>query len=140
MINSLEKNPDYLKKPYLEIEKLVQIYDEKNDEDDLEIKSGKGETIIHHLVEEGYVEILKKLLDLDEHPKIEKSKLVEALTLNDEAGWTPVMAAVKSDRNAEEILNLLLTFLEKHADTNDVAKLIKPDIKVSIYHGFFFRF
>ena len=42
-----------------------------------ELDDDTGETILHHLAKEGCIEALTKILDLEETPKINQSKLVE---------------------------------------------------------------
>ena len=122
MINNLEDEPDNLLRPYLEEEEHTseQVINSKD-----ECYSGIGETIIHVLAKEGCLETLRKILSLEEKPVIEEGKLVEALLKPDKAGWSPLMAAVKADRNGDDIIYLFLTFLEAHATTKDVQKLIR---------------
>ena len=94
------------------------------------MKDDTGETIMHHLAKEGCVEVLRKILqDL----KIEKPKLVQALTIRDKAGWSPLMAAVKADKNVEAVLELFLSFLEEHAETSDVDDLTMSNPEVKSY-------
>ena len=94
-----------------------------------EMQDDTGETIMHHLAKEGCVEVLRKILqDLN----IENQKLVEALTLRDKAGWSPLMAAVKADRNVEDVLKLFLRFLEENAETSDVDDLTMANPTVRI--------
>ena len=133
LINTLESKPNDLVIPYLKIEKLAE--DENTSADIEEMKDDTGETIMHHLAKEGCVEVLRKILqDL----KIEKPKLVQALTLRDNAGWSPLMAAVKADRNVEEVLELFLLFLEEHAETSDVDDLTKNNPEVKLYTSLLF--
>ena len=122
LINDLEDEPDDLLRPYLEEEEHTseQVINSKD-----ECYSGIGETIIHVLAKEGCLETLRKILSLEEKPVIEEGKLVEALLKPDKAGWSPLMAAVKADRNVDDIIYLFLTFLEAHATTEDVEKLIR---------------
>ena len=122
LINHLEAEPDKLLKPYLDEEEYTsdQTINSKEESD-----SCTGETIIHVLAKEGCLETLRKILSLEEKPKIDARKLVEALLLPDKAGWSPLMAAVKADRNVDDIIHLFLTFLENHATTEDVEKLIR---------------
>ena len=122
MINNLEDEPDDLLRPYLEEEEHMseQVINSKD-----ECYSGIGETIIHVLAKEGCLETLRKILSLEEKPVIEEGKLVEALLKPDKAGWSPLMAAVKADRNVDKIIHLFLTFLEAHATAEDVEKLIR---------------
>ena len=88
------------------------------------INSEPGETILHILAQEGCLETLRKILSVNERPVIDESKIVEALLMYDNAGWSPLMAAVKSDRNVDDVIQLFLTFLESHATTGDIKKLI----------------
>ena len=122
LINHLEDAPDELLKPYLDEKEYTsdQIFNSKDGSD-----SGTGETIFHVLAKEGCLETLRKILSLEEKPKIEERKLVDALLFPDKAGWSPLMAAVKADRNVDDIIHLFLTFLENHATTEDVEKLIR---------------
>ena len=83
-----------------------------------------GETIVHLLAKEGCVEILRKLLDFNESPRVDKYILVEALLRHDESGWSPLMSAMKADRNVEAIIEMFLRFLENEAATEDVQKMI----------------
>ena len=122
MINNLEDAPDDLLKPYLEEEEYTSEQVINSTE---ESNSGTGETIIHVLAKEGCLETLRKILSLEEKPLIEEGKLVEALLNPDNAGWSPLMAAFKADRNVDDIIHLFLTFLEAHATTEDVQKLIQ---------------
>ena len=118
-INSLESTHDKPLRPYLE----VVVDSEKGVDDET------GETILHILAQEGCLETLRKILSVNERPVIDKSKIVEALLIYDNAGWSPLMAAVKSDRNVDDIIQLFLTFLESHATTKDIKKLIgKPQV------------
>ena len=93
------------------------------------INSEPGETILHILAQEGCLETLRKILSVNERPVIDESKLVDALLIYDNAGWSPLMAAVKSDRNVDDVIQLFLRFLENHATTEDIKELIgKPQV------------
>ena len=118
LINSLEETPENLIEPYLKINEIAN--DEEMAADVNEIDFDTGETIMHYLAKEGCVEVLGKILDLEEKPKIEKSKIVESIIKRDHAGWSPLMAAMKSERKVDEVLDLFLRFLEVHATTEDV--------------------
>ena len=109
LIDSFDETPEKLKEPYFDGE------------------LDTGETLIHLLAKEGCTELLQKLLDLNERPKIEKSKLVEALLMQDKAGWTPLMSSVKADRNVDEIVKMFLEFLEAHSNTSDVEKIFSNE-------------
>ena len=109
----MESDPDILIKPYFE-----------GDLDD-------GETVMHLLAKEGCIETLRKILDVDEHPKIDETKLVESLLKYDNAGWSPLMSALKADRNAEAVVELFLKFLEQYADTKHVNEMTKENPKVN---------
>ena len=122
LVNHLEVEPDKLLTPYLDEDDNASDQTINSKE---ESASGTGETIIHVLAKEGCLETLKKILSLEEEPKIQERKLVEALLFPDKAGWSPLMAAVKADRNVDDIIFLFLTFLENHATTEDVEKLIR---------------
>ena len=114
MVDSLESKPEILTTPYFED------------------KLDTGETIMHLLAKEGCVEPLRKILDMEEHPKIDIQKLVEAILQDDNAGWSPLMTALKADRNVEDIVELFLKFLEEHANTEDIKKMINQSPKVTI--------
>ena len=119
MINSLESTPDNLLRPYLAV-----VVDGETGVD-----SETGETILHILAKEGCLETLRKILNVNERPVIDESRLVDALLISDNAGWSPLMAAVKSDRNVDDVIQLFLTFLESYASTEDIKKLIgKPQV------------
>ena len=68
---------------------------------------------------------------MEEHPIIDKTKLVEALLKYDKAGWSPLMSALKADRNVEGIVELFLKFLEKYASTEDVNTMTKENPEVN---------
>ena len=121
LINSLEENPENLTEPYLKIDEIANNEEMKADEKELDLDT--GETIMHYLAKEGCVEVLSKILDLEEKPKIEKSKIVESIIKRDHAGWSPLMAAMKSERKVDEVLDLFLKFLEIHATTEDVEQM-----------------
>ena len=119
LINSLESMPDNLQRPYLAL-----VVDSE-----IGVDSETGETIFHILAQEGCLKTLRKILSVNERPVIDESKIVDALLIYDNAGWSPLMAAVKSDRNVDDIIRLFLTFLESHATTEDIKKLIgKPQV------------
>ena len=120
-MNSLEKCPENLTQSFLEMEDIVN--DKEAAADRNELKDDTGETILHHLAKEGCIEILTKILDLEETPKIEANELVKAIIHCDKSGWSPLMAAMKSERNVDEVLDLFLKFLEMHANTDDVDKM-----------------
>ena len=122
LINHLQDAPEELLEPYLDEKEYTSEQTINSKE---ESNSGTGETIIHVLAKEGCLETLRKILSLEEIPVIEEGKLVEALLNPDKAGWSPLMAAVKADRNVDKIIHLFLTFLEAHATTEDVEKLIR---------------
>ena len=124
LINSLEGNPDILLRTYFDgIEKISGTIETQKKDDETFVDT--GETIMHLLAKEGCIEPLRKILDLDDHPKIEASKLVLSLLKHDVAGWSPLMSVLKADRNVEEIIKLFLNFLEGHADSNDVEEMLK---------------
>lgn len=131
LINNLEKYPENLTESYLKIDDIVQ--DEETAPVENELDDDTGETILHHLAKEGCIEALTKILDLEETPKINQSKLVEAIIHLDNSGWSPLMAAMKSERNVNEVLDLFLKFLEKHATSEDVDKLTKENPKVRFF-------
>ena len=115
----MESTPDNLQRPYLA---LVA-------DSEIGVDSETGETILHILAQEGCLKTLRKILSVNERPVIDESKIVDALLIYDNAGWSPLMAAVKSDRNVDDIIQLFLTFLESHATTEDIKKLIgKPQV------------
>ena len=115
----MESTPENLSRPYLEVEETS----EKG------VDSDTGETIFHILAQEGCLETLRKILSVNERPVIDESRLVDALLISDNAGWSPLMAAVKSDRNVDDVIQLFLTFLESYASTEDIKKLIgKPQV------------
>ena len=115
----MESTPDNLQRPYLAL-----VVDSE-----IGVDSETGETILHILAQEGCLKTLRKILSVNERPVIDESKIVDALLIYDNAGWSPLMAAVKSDRNVDDIIQLFLTFLESHATTEDIKKLIgKPQV------------
>ena len=123
--------PENLTKPFLEIEEIAN--DKETAADEKELQDDTGETIMHHLAKEGQVEVLRKILDLEERPKIKASTIVEAIITRDKAGWSPLMAAMKSERNVNEVLDLFLRFLETHATTEHVDKMTEvadPDVSL----------
>ena len=125
----MESTPDNLLRPYL----AVVVDGERG------VDSETGETILHILAQEGCLETLRKIISVNERPVIDKSKIVEALLIYDNAGWSPLMAAVKSDRNVDDVIQLFLTFLENHATTEDIKELIgKP--QVIRYTNLLYRF
>ena len=121
LINSLEKFPENLTQSFLEMEDIAN--DKEAAADVNELEDDTGETILHHLAKEGCIEMLTKILDLEETPKIKADQLVKAIIHCDKSGWSPLMAAMKSERNVDEVLDLFLKFLEKHATTDDVDKM-----------------
>ena len=115
----MESTPDNLQRPYPELVEYSEI--------GVDIET--GETILHILAQEGCLKTSRKILSVNERPVIDESKIVDALLIYDNAGWSPLMAAVKSDRNVDDIIQLFLTFLESHATTEDIKKLIgKPQV------------
>ena len=107
----------------------------------LDDEYGRGETIMHILAQEGCLETLQKILRVKERPVIDESRLVDALLIYDNAGWSPLMAAVKSDRNVDDVIQLFLRFLEKHATTEDIKELIgKPQVihNINLLNRFLF--
>ena len=131
LVNSFEMTPDNLTKPFLKIEEIAN--DKETVASDEELEDDTGETIMHHLAKEGQVEVLRKIMDLEETPKIKASTIVEAIIKRDKAGWSPLMAAMKSERNVNEVLDLFLKFLETHATTDDVDKMTEvADPEVSL--------
>ena len=46
------------------------------------------------------------------------------LSLSDRLGWSPVMAAIKADSGAEEIVAMFLTFLEPRCDIRLLHNLL----------------
>ena len=121
LINSLEKFPENLTQSFLEMEDIAN--DKEAAADVNELEDDTGETILHHLAKEGCIEMLTKILDLEETPKIKADQLVKAIIHCDKSGWSPLMAAMKSERNVDEVLDLFLKFLETHATTDDVDKM-----------------
>ena len=125
----MESTPDNLQRPYLAL-----VVDSE-----IGVDSETGETILHILAQEGCLKTLRKILSVNERPVIDESKIVDALLIYDNAGWSPLMAAVKSDRNVDDIIQLFLTFLESHATTEDIKKLIgKPQVfhNANLLHWF----
>ena len=112
--DKLRNTPDHLTKPYF-----------KGDLD-------TGETIIHLLAKGGCVEVLRKILDFSGKPGIQKSKLVEAILQYDDAGWSPLMSAMKADRNGEIIIKMLLEFLENESTITDVEQILRVPKEVNI--------
>merc|ERR1712126_516609 len=70
--------------------------------------------------------------DLEETPKIKADQLVKAIIHCDKSGWSPLMTAMKSERNVDEVLDLFLKFLEIHATTEDVDKMTEGNRTVMI--------
>ena len=129
--------PDDLTRPFLETEEIAN--DKETAANKKELEDDTGETIMHHLAKEGQVEVLRKILDLEDTPKIKASTIVEAIITRDKAGWSPLMAAMKSERNVNEVLDLFLRFLESHATTEDVDKMTEvADPEVSLEYVDFF--
>ena len=130
LINSLENCPEDLTQPFLEMEDIAN--DKEAAPDYNELEDDTGETILHHLAKEGCIEMLTKILDLEETPKIKADQLVKAIIHCDKSGWSPLMAAMKSERNVDEVLDLFLKFLEIHATTEDVDKMTEGNRTVMI--------
>ena len=132
LIDSLQDNPEILTTPYFPKHKPVE-----GGAESIVNELYTGETIVHLLAKEGCVEILRKLLDFSESPKVDKCILVEALLRHDESGWSPLMSAMKADRNVEPIIEMFLKFLEIEAATEDVQKMINipKEVKAEINNG-----
>ena len=127
----MESTPDNLLRPYLAV-----VVDGETGVD-----SETGETILHILAQEGCLETLRKILNVNDRSVIDESRLVDALLISDNAGWSPLMAAVKSDRNVDDVIQLFLRFLEKHATTEDIKELIgKPQVihNINLLNRFLF--
>ena len=103
----MDREPDRLIKPHSEDNEL-----------------GTGETVVHLLAREGSVETLRKILNVDEKPRIPKPEIVRALLLTDNEGWTPLMSAVKADKHGEKIIKLFLDFIDKECAAEDMAQII----------------
>ena len=127
MIEELDQEPDKLTKPHFEDNEL-----------------GTGETIVHLLAREGCVETLRSILNVHEKPRIQQSEVVKALLMLDNAGWSPLMSAIKADQNGEEIIEMFLDFINRECVAEDMNQIIgtnedcdKVLFKLSIYTGIY---
>ena len=79
--------------------------------------------LIEALLKQGKFEIFNHFLALF-HMYLNLIHNIINLSLSDRLGWSPVMAAIKADSGAEEIVAMFLTFLEPRCDIRLLHNLL----------------
>ena len=93
-----------------------------------------GGNAFHLLAKEGCQSALGKILlhdfASDDTPLLERHEIADALLKYDGAGWSPLMRALQADEDKNELVSLLLRFLEDNIRDINIEKIINPFKKV----------
>ena len=85
------------------------------------------------MAKEGCKPALQKILYPENVPLLTKKETVEALLEPDNAGWSPLMRVLQADKDENDLMDLLLRFLDENIDAINIEKIIKPYQKVKIF-------
>jgi hypothetical protein len=85
-----------------------------------------GGNAFHLLAKEGCKSALQKILYPDHTPLLEKKEIVDALLEYDDAGWSPLMRVLQADTDKNELVGLLLRFLDDNIHAINMEKIINP--------------
>ena len=85
------------------------------------------------LAKERHLSELQKILYPENIPLLTKNEIVEAILEYDNAGWSPLMRVLQADKDENDLMDLLLRFLDENIDAINIEKIIKPYQKVKIF-------
>ena len=92
-----------------------------------------GGNAFHLLAKAGCKAGLQKILYPENVPLLTKDEIVKGLLEHDNAGWSPLMRVLQADKDENDIMGLLLRFLDENIEDINIEKIVKPWQKVKIF-------